>query len=99
MPSPDTACATLTFPPGRKPRPTIPPAEVHRKASMDGAGAVSLKPTTTELSRDTLVAWLVAPPGRKPRPIIPLVAVQRKAWSKSEPKKLKPTTTEPSADA
>src|SRR5262245_22141913 len=68
-----------------RPRSTIPPAVVQRKAWLP------LEPTTTEPSSLTSVPDDVVPPGTVPRSTIPPPLVQRKARLP-----LEPTTTVPS---
>src|SRR5215510_639230 len=68
-----------------RPRSTIPPALVQRKAWLP------LEPTTTEPSSLTSAPDDVVPPGTVPRLTIPPALVQRKAWLP-----LEPTTTVPS---
>ena len=69
LPSAETPEATLwNTPPGRSPRPTIPPPAVQRNAS--GPEAPSLPPTTTLPSAETAFAKLsTAPPARSPTPL------------------------------
>src|SRR5262245_25043876 len=77
-------------PPSRgRPRSTIPPALVQRKAR--NPTAESLVPTTTEPSSLTSEAYEVVPPGSVPRSTMPPADVHWNAWLLAFP-----TTTEPS---
>ena len=86
-------------PPGRSPRPTMPPFPVQRNASVTQSAMLKPYPTTTEPSAETPFARL---PGldwlcNQPNPTTPPAAVQRYA---SQPcaKTPVPTTTDPSAE-
>src|SRR5688572_18740472 len=79
-PSALTPEALLSIPPGRWPRPTIPPPLVQRKAWETKPEPERLSPTITDPSALTPWSPLVDPPPgpgyRSPRPTMPPSAVQ-----------------------